>query len=312
VDEEALASIAATNGRFTSSLSAALSTLKSSVTGAPPDPSTPQDQPWTPLQDVVVALSASTNTTPAAVPPLPAGFPTEFSVPRNGQNLRDLFRRDAKEVQLHLKLPSSASSFLTFNIGLASIPLGLARLITKDPHYPGAPTPQGLIDPQTRATDRWQSWWHALSGWMKERKLNMAVVGTSFRDEKDKHRRELIIAYAPTTSLPTSFWPSFTKFLLDDAHVQDHSAPSAHSQRLMLEPDWKGDPLFPPRAQQTDPEVLRLTGKRERVGGLDPRTGKWDGGGDIFAVVWKQANDKANRKMFLPAITAAVQAVTSR
>ncbi|CAD6940042.1 unnamed protein product [Tilletia laevis] len=114
-------------------------------------------------------------------------------------------------------------------------------------------------------------------------------------------------AYEPHPSLPESFWTSFSTFMLNDAHVPNHSDPSAVSQRLLLDPDWKGERLRPTPAQVTSPAVLKVMHKKERVGGLDA-DGRWSSGSEsIYAAVWKQGNDKANRKIFLPAITSAVQ-----
>ncbi|CAD6946204.1 unnamed protein product, partial [Tilletia controversa] len=251
LDEDALAQIAEANAQFTNALSTALSILKTSVVGASDTPyaSIPDlahpDEPWHPLQQA--SSSASTSVLPS-LQSLPPGFPVDFQVARNGQNVRDLLRRDYKEVQLQLHLPSGDT--LPFGIGFSSIPLAMSRLLTKDP-TPGAPISAGLIDPQSRSTDRWQACLYSFRAWMEERKVGMAVVGSSYRDEKGKHRRDLIIAYEPHPSLPESFWTSFSTFMLNDAHVPNHSDPSAVSQRLLLDPDWKGERLRPTPAQVT-------------------------------------------------------------
>ncbi|KAE8209657.1 hypothetical protein CF326_g10082 [Tilletia indica] len=102
--------------------------------------------------------------------------------------------------------------------------------------------------------------------------------------------------------------------MLNDAHVPDHSNPSAASQRLLLETEWKGEPLRPTPAQVTDLKIVKVIHKKERVGGLNAK-GRWEGAGvgkeGIYAAVWKQANDKDNRKIFLPAITANVEKLAS-
>ncbi|KAK0525884.1 Exopolyphosphatase [Tilletia horrida] len=333
IDEDELARTAAANARFTQPLSTALSILKTSVVGAVdarhvPGEASSSTEPWRPLQQpqpqqqslddtAFFATAAVQGKHPRVAVPtlaeLPADFPIDFPVSRNGQNLRDLFRRDYKEVQLHLHV---ASDPFAFNIGFASIPLSMARLLTKDP-TPGAPIASGRINAESRATDRWQAWWYSLAAWMDERKLGMMVVGTSYRDEKDRHKRELVVAYTPTYPLPPNFWPTFTSLLLSDAHVPDHSHASAYTQRLLLESEWKGERLQVPLTQQTDKAVLKVGDKRERVGGLDAARGdRWEFRHDarlpvLHAAVWKQANDKANRKIFLPAITWAVEQAAS-
>ncbi|KAE8268154.1 hypothetical protein A4X09_0g4189 [Tilletia walkeri] len=324
IDEDTLAQIAATNAAYTQPLSTALTILKTSVVGASDTPhaSIPDlahpDEPWFPLQQAAATTSSLSISQQEphriALPSLqnlPATFPLEFKVARNGQNLRDLLRRDYKEVQLHLHLPSGDT--LPFGIGFSSIPLGMARLLTKDA-TPGASAATGLIDPASRSTDRWHPWWYSFNAWMEERKLGMAVVGTSYRSLTDKHKRELIIAYKPNPSLPTSFWSSFSTLMLNDAHVPDHSNPSAASQRLLLETEWKGEPLRPTPPQVTDLKIVKVIHKKERVGGLNAE-GRWEGAGvdkeGIYAAVWRQANDKANRKIFLPAITANVEKLAS-
>ncbi|KAK0550943.1 Exopolyphosphatase [Tilletia horrida] len=292
-----LSEIAENNAQYTHSLSTALSILKKAAAGHERPlgaPTISSSQPWYPLRESIQGGQISL---------LPPDFPTDFEIPRNGQNLRDLLRRDYKEVEL-----SVASTRLA--VGFASIPLGMAQLLNKDP-TPGAPPKSDEIDPKTRSTGRWDAWWYSVASWIEERKLAMMVVGTSFRNDKDKHKRELIIAYKPQPQLPPSFWQDFRNFLLSDDHVPDHSHPGAFSQRLLIDTEWKGDLLLPSSSQPSNPALVKVTGKKERAGGIDlDRDGLWiaaSSNQEILGVVWAQDNDKANRKIFLPAITAAIQ-----
>lgn len=80
----------------------------------------------------------------------------------------DLFRRDYKEQEI---------SETSLRAGFSSVPIGLSDWIHAR-HGDGQ--------------DRWDAYWKAMQDWMKQKKLDVAVVGTSFRDGgNDKHKREL-------------------------------------------------------------------------------------------------------------------------
>jgi exopolyphosphatase len=82
----------------------------------------------------------------------------------------DLLRRDYKEQTVHLSNDIKA--------GFSSVPVGLSEWI-HERHGDGQ--------------DRWDGYFNSMREWMKQRSLDVAVVGTSFRDEEKsgKHKREL-------------------------------------------------------------------------------------------------------------------------
>lgn len=86
----------------------------------------------------------------------------------------DLLRRDYKEQMVHVSQDGSPD----IRAGFSSVPVGLSDWI-HERHGNGE--------------DRWDGYWAVIRDWMKQRSLDVAVVGTSFRDEekKGKHKREL-------------------------------------------------------------------------------------------------------------------------
>jgi exopolyphosphatase len=89
----------------------------------------------------------------------------------------DLLRRDYKEQTVHLSELGSSD----VKAGFSSVPVGLSDWI-HERHGNGQ--------------DRWDGYWGVMRDWMKQKGLDVAVVGTSFRDESSKekkgaHQREL-------------------------------------------------------------------------------------------------------------------------
>lgn len=89
----------------------------------------------------------------------------------------DLLRRDYKEQTVHLSEGNSAASDI--RAGFSSVPVGLSDWVH-----------------ERHSNDYWDGYWKAITDWMKQKSLDIAVVGTSFRQEqahedKGKHKREL-------------------------------------------------------------------------------------------------------------------------
>ena len=87
----------------------------------------------------------------------------------------DLLRRDYKENVVAL----SEGDLLSLRAGFSSVPVGLCDWVH-----------ERYGDGQ----ERWSGYWGSLYQWMGEKGLDIAVVGTSFREdgeEKGKHKREL-------------------------------------------------------------------------------------------------------------------------
>lgn len=195
----------------------------------------------------------------------------------------DLLRRDYKESIAELGTSSTDS----IRAGFSSVPVGLSDWI-HERHGDGE--------------DRWNGYWKALREWMNERKLDVAVVGTSFRElaetgtleerkKNGKHRRELVLAYLEKPSKGQNLFPGLVKGLEEDAYSA--SLGGDESQKLELEAPWKGS------------RRVESTGKRERVGGLEkdgqcPILNESDA--KVWIAVWRQRNARASRKIYLPAV----------
>lgn len=186
---------------------------------------------------------------------------------------RDLLRRDYKESVTELGDGST-----TLRAGFSSVPVGLSDWIHQR-HGDG--------------DDRWTAYWQALRAWMSERKLDVAVIGTSFREVDEsqtleeraknaKHRRELIMAYEGPTA--RARFSTLVQILQADQYAS--TVGNDPMQKLVLDAPWKGS------------RRVQSTGKRERVAGLDKdgRCGS-ETGTDMFVAVWRQQNARASRKV---------------
>lgn len=181
----------------------------------------------------------------------------------------DLLKRDYK---------SSSLTFDTHTIkaGFSSVNLGLPEWLHRRSQVANTET----------STQAWSEWWITLLEWMQNQNLDVAVVGTSFRDEKDRHARELVFALRNRRGVGQDEFSTVVKTLEADSTLD------------LIEP-WKGARLLD-------------TGKKERVSGIDKGTGLVQvqaahAERQVWARVWRQGNDKANRKVYLPRIMAALQ-----
>lgn len=87
----------------------------------------------------------------------------------------DLLRRDYKEQTVHISNGNGASDI---RAGFSSVPVGLSDWIH-----------------ERHSKDQWNGFWKEITNWMKQKSLDVAVIGTSFREQthEDKgiHKREL-------------------------------------------------------------------------------------------------------------------------
>lgn len=203
----------------------------------------------------------------------------------------DLLKRDYKsssltEQDLNSKvLPGGAQSL---KAGFSSVNLGLPAWLHRG---------EGMgIANQGDSSKAWAAFWESLRGWMEDQALDVAVVGTSFRDEENgKHRRELVVAMRVGASLKDG---QGVQKLFDQ--VKEKLEDPKESP-LELETPWKG-------------ARLAATGKKERVSGIDEESGRLNVAGEgtaMWAQVWKQGNARANRKVYLPEIMAALERAAS-
>ncbi|PWN30381.1 hypothetical protein BDZ90DRAFT_257462 [Jaminaea rosea] len=199
----------------------------------------------------------------------------------------DLLKRDYKSSSLSADDLRGASKGL--KAGFSSVNLGLPTWLHRA---------EGMgTSSEQESAQAWAGFWSSLREWMEDQALDVAVVGTSFRDEEsDKHKRELV--FAMRSSSETSAQEVGSLF---DAVRSDLEDPT-HNQ-LELQTPWKG-------------ARLSSTGKKERVSGIDGTSGKLEatnGSNDIVrAQVWKQGNARANRKVYLPTIMAALKKAASK
>jgi hypothetical protein len=203
----------------------------------------------------------------------------------------DLLKRDYKTSVLSPSSDKDVSSVQLEAVGLTELKAGFSSVNLGLPAWLHRSAETGR-DNQQMSGKAWQEWWLDLERWMKDQQLTVAVVGTSFTDEeKLKHKRELILAFAPPPNLPRphKLFTSLTSEL------------EASSSPLELTLPWKG-------------ARLTSTGKKERVSGLDEsnRVTAATTTPGIWAQVWIQGNTRANRKVYLPTIMAALKKVVTK
>lgn len=203
----------------------------------------------------------------------------------------DLLKRDYKSSSLSASaLGPAADSLLCdsggdLKAGFSSVNLGLVPWLHRG---------EGMgTSSQVESMKAWQTFWSSLDEWMSAQQLQVAVVGTSFRDEEsDKHRRELLLAWrSKATDVSTVAAASDRFFSKLKEELERRGSP------LELNTPWKG-------------ARLSSTGKRERASGIDDTTGRLlevPSGHPTWAQVWRQGNARANRKVYMPTILAAVQ-----
>lgn len=105
-------------------------------------------------------------------------------------------------------------------------------------------------------------------------------------------------------NLSTQLFSNFLNSLLSDSHAN----PTDLTSRLLLEYPWKGL-----RLNESD-NKQKVVGLEEGLGGKRIRLKDHDGNGDgeMFGMVFKQTNQKANRKIVVPAVNHALKEALSK
>lgn len=200
-----------------------------------------------------------------------------------------LLHRDLKITSVH------TSSGHDMRVGLATVPLSLSAWIS-GAYHSDAPLRNVRDD---EAAQEWEVWWHQLASFMRESRLDMAVVLLSYRERRDadstsadadarpKSRRDLALAMhgavAPTHALE-----------------RVASALKAHG----AQGDGVSFDLAPWKGQRRSV----ASGKRERAHGVQPDHTVPSVPG-MAAVVWRQRNARANRKLVQPALMRIIQSL---
>lgn len=116
--------------------------------------------------------------------------------------------------------------------------------------------------------------------------------------------RLIAVRGSNTCDAPPAVFTNLTEGLETESYIAQgtayRDAPTS-PLRLMLEKPWRG---------QRIPE----TGKKDRLAGLDS-LGRWQPpatvagapGDSLWVAVYRQGNDKANRKVVLPAVLSVLQ-----
>lgn len=253
-----------------------LETFKSSLLASAPEE---VQQTVGAAEDTVIISASAAPTDASSSSPSTSSIWTILSSSKNAVShlsTLDLLKRDYK-----------TSSYHDLKAGFSSVNMGLPAWLHRG---------DTAAVTQSNAEAAWQDWWTTLLQWMSTQNLDVAVVGTSFRDaEKDKHARELVVAAGQRIGAD-----AFQKMvnLLEQETETDGAA------SLQLNTPWKGS-------------RLEETGKKERVFGLDKQTlmvqvGQQQQQQQVWAQVWKQGNAKANRKVYLPRIMGALQSAVRR
>lgn len=173
-----------------------------------------------------------------------------------------LLERDLKEVRV-------LTGRRALQVGLASVPVSLSAWLSGA--YRG-PTPMTEVVAAAQEQE-WARWWASLSAFMEERRLDMAVVLSSYKTDT-KSRRDLALALRGSAS--------------ELAGVRQ----ALEGTTLGLE-TWKGE-------RRTE------NGKRERVAGVDAE-GRVRSVSGVVGAVWRQGNSAANRKVVQPVVLRALQ-----
>ncbi|WFD20529.1 exopolyphosphatase [Malassezia caprae] len=173
-----------------------------------------------------------------------------------------LLERDLKEVRVVTKRRA-------LQVGLASVPISLSAWLGGA--YKG-PAPMTEVAAAAQEHE-WARWWASLGAFMEERRLDMAVVLSSYKTES-KSRRDLALALRGSASE-----------LADVGQALEGTALGLKA--------WKGE-------RRTE------NGKKERVAGVDAK-GHVRSVPGIVGAVWRQGNTAANRKVVQPALLRALQ-----
>ena len=180
------------------------------------------------------------------------------------------------------------------HMGISAVPVSLSAWLSNAYRTRAA---LGTVS-EAEAAREWDAWWRALHAWMRERRLDLAVIMTSFREDDgkghSKSRRDLAIACADEHNAARVDRVARTLVAYGDSF-------EPHAPKLELAP-WKG--------------VRRVaSGKRERVAGLqvdaarDVLAGAVRAVPGMHAAVLRQGNTNANRKIVQPALVRVLQHV---
>ena len=188
-------------------------------------------------------------------------------------------KNDVSHLDTHALLSRDLkmTSMSGLHIGLAAVPLSFSSWIS------GAYRTNAPVDTvrEEVAEREWTVWWTQLAGFMRDKGMNMAVVLLSYReamDGKTKSRRDLALAYFGEAR--------FLEQVASSLEAFGSKRPFHDGVSLELE-TWKGQRRVP-------------GGKRERNMGIHGHQVSSVPG--MTAVVWRQRNTNANRKIVQPAL----------
>ncbi|KAL7425171.1 Exopolyphosphatase [Cryptotrichosporon argae] len=175
----------------------------------------------------------------------------------------DLLIRDYKQYTW----PTAAGAALELEAGLSTVPLGLKPWLLRD--------------------GGWPRFWPALDGFMRERRLDVAGVLTTFKSKKGKSRRELAMFVRAGHSLPDL--------------ARAHDVLDAMSRGV----EGSGDVLGLEDWGTKDGE--ETAGKKALLADAIRDQPVYDG--RIVGRVWQQTNTKSTRKQVAPILRDTVAAM---
>lgn len=173
----------------------------------------------------------------------------------------ELLARDFKDADV-------ATGSGAVRLGISSVPLSLSSWLSE-----AYRTNAAIADvDEHAAAQQWAAWWASVMAFMRERRLDVALVLTSFKEPqgRPKSRRDLAIVYATKLNAP------FTDVA---AELQAYSTPSL--------------------------ELAPYVGQRN-VGGAPEQSHALREQG-LEAAIFRQGNTNANRKVVQPAIVRVLQ-----
>lgn len=167
-----------------------------------------------------------------------------------------LLLRDYKEYVL----PTASSSYPTLRMGLSTVPVGLANWLGKE-------------------SAGWTSYLSALDDYMAEKALDIEGVLTTFKSNKGKSKRELLLAVKEGGAIPAGQ----AQIILDELS----EGLEASGEILDLKPWGKKKGLKGVMSKKKKANWLESIAELERG---DGRSGR----------VWQQGNAKSTRKQVAP------------
>ena len=172
-----------------------------------------------------------------------------------------LLLRDYKEYVL----PTASTSFPTLRMGLSTVPVGLANWLGKE-------------------SSGWTSYLSALDEYMAEKALDIEGVLTTFKSDKGKSKRELLLAVKEGGAIPRGQ----AQIILDELS----EGLEASGEVLDLKPWGKKKGLKGVMAKKKKATWL------ESIDELEHGQGR-------FGRVWQQGNAKSTRKQVAPILVSA-------